>query len=141
MFFRNCGEMGSGVCRGPGEKILYAWGRNAPMLRLPPGKGSYLLPLLVLSSSSLLWMLTSFYYHLMAFTTATAVLTASTTIKLVVHLRNCIKGVGERVICIQCHQKILWQLKGNIVIRECINFFFIVISSNTADLNSSCYCC
>ena len=35
---RNCGEMGSGVCRGDGEKILYAWGRNAPKLKLPPGK-------------------------------------------------------------------------------------------------------
>ena len=35
---RNCGDMGSGVCRGSGEKILYAWGRNAPKLKLPPGK-------------------------------------------------------------------------------------------------------
>lgn len=32
----NCGDMGSGVCRGVGEKILYAWGRNAPKLKLPP---------------------------------------------------------------------------------------------------------
>ena len=32
--------MGSGVCGkgGFGEKILYAWGRNAPVLKLPPGK-------------------------------------------------------------------------------------------------------
>ena len=30
--------MGSGVCHGDGEKILYAWGRNAPKLKLPPGK-------------------------------------------------------------------------------------------------------
>ena len=35
---RNCGDMGSGVCYGAGEKILYAWGRNAPKLKLPPGK-------------------------------------------------------------------------------------------------------
>ncbi|KAJ7339645.1 hypothetical protein OS493_006052 [Desmophyllum pertusum] len=35
--FWNCGEMGSGVCgnQGAGEKILYAWGRNAPVLKLP----------------------------------------------------------------------------------------------------------
>ncbi|XP_022792772.1 peptidylglycine alpha-hydroxylating monooxygenase-like isoform X2 [Stylophora pistillata] len=31
----NCGDMGSGVCRGAGERILYAWGRNAPVLKLP----------------------------------------------------------------------------------------------------------
>ena len=36
--FRNCGDMGSGVCHGPGEKILYVWGRNAPKLKLPPSK-------------------------------------------------------------------------------------------------------
>ncbi|CAH3014635.1 unnamed protein product [Porites evermanni] len=30
----NCGDMGSGVC-GSGEKIVYAWGRNAPELKLP----------------------------------------------------------------------------------------------------------
>ena len=29
--------MGSGVC-GSGEKIVYAWGRNAPELKLPNGK-------------------------------------------------------------------------------------------------------
>ncbi|KAL9986000.1 hypothetical protein ACROYT_G000053 [Oculina patagonica] len=33
--FWNCGEMGSGVCGGDGERILYAWGRNAPVLKLP----------------------------------------------------------------------------------------------------------
>ena len=31
--------MGSGVC-GSGEKIVYAWGRNAPELKLPNGKYS-----------------------------------------------------------------------------------------------------
>jgi len=36
--FRNCGDMGSGVCGGVGEKIMYVWGRNAPKLKLPPGK-------------------------------------------------------------------------------------------------------
>ncbi|XP_068693201.1 peptidyl-glycine alpha-amidating monooxygenase B-like isoform X3 [Montipora foliosa] len=35
--FWNCGDMGKGVCgrQGAGEKILYAWGRNAPDLKLP----------------------------------------------------------------------------------------------------------
>ena len=34
--------MGSGVCKGSGERILYAWGRNAPVLKLPKGKtGKY----------------------------------------------------------------------------------------------------
>ena len=37
--YRNCGDMGSGVC-GSGEKIVYAWGRNAPELKLPNGKYS-----------------------------------------------------------------------------------------------------
>ena len=36
--FRNCGDMGSGVCKDSGERILYAWGRNAPVLKLPKGK-------------------------------------------------------------------------------------------------------
>ncbi|XP_031553480.1 peptidyl-glycine alpha-amidating monooxygenase B-like isoform X3 [Actinia tenebrosa] len=32
----NCGDMGVGVCRsGSAEKIMYAWGRNAPVLKLP----------------------------------------------------------------------------------------------------------
>ena len=35
---RNCGDMGSGMCHGDGEKILYVWGKNAPKLKLPPGK-------------------------------------------------------------------------------------------------------
>ena len=30
--------MGSGVCKGSGERILYAWGRNAPVLKLPKGE-------------------------------------------------------------------------------------------------------
>jgi len=34
--FWNCGDMGSGVCGGVGEKIMYVWGRNAPKLKLPP---------------------------------------------------------------------------------------------------------
>ena len=36
---RNCGDMGAGICGGDGsgEKIVYAWGRNAPELKLPPG--------------------------------------------------------------------------------------------------------
>ena len=31
--------MGKGVCgnQGAGEKIIYAWGRNAPDLKLPKG--------------------------------------------------------------------------------------------------------
>lgn len=30
--------MGVGVCaRGSSEKIMYAWGRNAPVLKLPKG--------------------------------------------------------------------------------------------------------
>ena len=33
--------MGSGVCSS-GEKIVYAWGRNAPELKLPNGKYSIL---------------------------------------------------------------------------------------------------
>ncbi|XP_074634773.1 peptidyl-glycine alpha-amidating monooxygenase A-like isoform X2 [Acropora palmata] len=35
--FWNCGDMGKGVCgnQGAGEKIIYAWGRNAPDLKLP----------------------------------------------------------------------------------------------------------
>ena len=28
--------MGKGIC-GSGEKIVYAWGRNAPELKLPDG--------------------------------------------------------------------------------------------------------
>ncbi|EDO34395.1 predicted protein [Nematostella vectensis] len=34
----NCGDMGVGVCgKGSGEKIMYAWGKNAPTLELPEG--------------------------------------------------------------------------------------------------------
>ena len=37
---RNCGDMGKGICgrQGAGEKIVYAWGRNAPDLKLPSGR-------------------------------------------------------------------------------------------------------
>lgn len=31
-----CGEMGSNYCKGSDANILYAWGRNAPELDLPP---------------------------------------------------------------------------------------------------------
>ncbi|XP_032230228.2 peptidyl-glycine alpha-amidating monooxygenase A isoform X2 [Nematostella vectensis] len=36
--FWNCGDMGVGVCAsGSPERIMYAWGRNAPKLNLPKG--------------------------------------------------------------------------------------------------------
>ncbi len=33
---RNCGDMGSGTCRGS-ESILFGWARDAPSLQLPKG--------------------------------------------------------------------------------------------------------
>lgn len=37
--FWNCGNMGLGVCGDGAQKIMYAWGRNAPTLKLPKDVG------------------------------------------------------------------------------------------------------
>ena len=36
-FFRNCGDMGGGLCSSWNSRILFGWAKNAQGITMPPG--------------------------------------------------------------------------------------------------------